>query len=121
MMVVPVNANVQKAQCIAEKCGDERLQCIKGGLMRRFQLQHHDRDDDRDDAVTERFEARLSHSSLSSTGKPYRNVPDIEMYRSKGCRLAQHRLSRRLIYEGRAAPARIPVVVREVMKTTLGN
>ena len=43
------------------------------------------------------------------------------MHRGEGRRIAQHRLSRRFIHKSRTACARIPVVVREVMKTAFSD
>jgi hypothetical protein len=54
-MVVPENANVQKAQCIAEECGEDRLQRFEGGPMRCLQLQYHNRDDYRDNTITKKL------------------------------------------------------------------
>src|SRR5882672_1413795 len=61
VMIVPVNAHVGKAQYVAEKQWGHRQQRIEGYPMRSLQFQHHDGDDDGNDAVAERFEPTAIH------------------------------------------------------------
>ena len=56
VMVVPVNADVDETQDVAEEDGQDRFQFGEVGPVRDFQFQHHDSDDDREDAVAEGFE-----------------------------------------------------------------
>src|ERR1017187_3766145 len=56
VMVVPINADVDEAQDVAEEDGQERFQGGEVGGVRDFQFQHHDGDDDGEDAVAEGFE-----------------------------------------------------------------
>jgi hypothetical protein len=64
MMVVPVDANVNEAQDIAEENRKEWLQGRKTGSFWRLHFQHHDRDDDGENPVTKSLHAALGHSSL---------------------------------------------------------
>src|ERR1700730_13322639 len=64
MMVVPVDADVNEAQNIAEENRKEWLQGRKTGSFWRLHFQHHDRDDDGENPVTKRLHAALSHPSL---------------------------------------------------------
>ena len=64
VVVVPVDADVDKAQYITEEDGDEgneRLECL---ALRHLHFQHHDGDNDGDDAITEGFETALVHRGL---------------------------------------------------------
>jgi hypothetical protein len=56
MMVVPINADVDKTQDVAEEDGQDRFESGEVGSVRDFQLEHHDGDDDREDTVAEGFE-----------------------------------------------------------------
>ena len=56
VMVVPVDADVDETEDVAEKDGQERFQGGEVGGVRDFQFQHHDGDDDGEDAVAEGFE-----------------------------------------------------------------
>ena len=56
MVIVPVNGDVDEAEDVTQKDGEERLQLGEAGAVRDFQFQHHDGDDDGDDAVAEGFE-----------------------------------------------------------------
>jgi hypothetical protein len=56
MMIVPVNADVDEAQDVAEEDGQDRFQFGEVGPVRDFQFQHHDGDDDGEDTVAEGFE-----------------------------------------------------------------
>src|SRR5215472_3172464 len=61
MMIVPVNTNIEKTHDVAEEHRQYRYQGFQAAALRYLHLQHHDRDDDRDHAVTERFQSPLAH------------------------------------------------------------
>src|SRR3954467_14079285 len=61
MVVVPVDAEVDEAEHIGGERRRERPQRRPVRAGRQAQLEHHDRDQDGDDAVAEGFEPRLMH------------------------------------------------------------
>src|SRR5258708_29927076 len=65
MMVVPVDADVNEAQDIAEENRKKWLQGRKTGSVRRLHFQHPDTDDDLEDPVTKSLHAALCHPSYS--------------------------------------------------------
>ena len=67
MVVVPVDAEVDEAQHVAEEHGHERPSAARSVAVRHLQLQHHDGDDDGDHAVAERLEPILFHDASSPT------------------------------------------------------
>ena len=65
VVVVPVDSNIRKTQHI----GEERDPCgvkehTQGVPIWHFKRQHHNRDDNRKDTVTERFETRSWHTKI---------------------------------------------------------
>jgi len=65
MMIVPVDTNVNEAQDAAQKdrnCGPKRFERRAG---RHPEVEDHDRDDDRKDAVAEGFETPFVHRRVS--------------------------------------------------------
>src|SRR4029077_191512 len=68
MMVVPVDADVNEAQDIAEENRKEWLQGCKTGSSRSLHFQHHDGDDDGEYPVTKSLHATLGHPSYSFFG-----------------------------------------------------
>ena len=65
MMIVPIDADVNEAENVAQKFWHQGHQRIHGRAVRDLELQHHDGDDDGDDAVAECFESAVAHSSDS--------------------------------------------------------
>src|SRR5438105_1709389 len=90
VMVVPIDAEKHEAQDVGQENRHERSQRLDAGAFGNFQLQNHDRDQDRDHAIAECFEPALRHlNSLprlpsiisptfyrprSSQMKPYRTL-----------------------------------------------
>src|SRR5258708_4964135 len=68
MMVVPVDADVDETQDIAEENRKEWLQGRKTGSLWRLHFQHHDGDDDGEYPVTKSVHAALGHPSYSFFG-----------------------------------------------------
>src|SRR5258708_5112036 len=62
VVIVPINAHVDEAQHITQEIGDQGLERIRGFAVRHLELQHHDGDDDGDDAIAESFEPGAVHS-----------------------------------------------------------
>src|SRR5438105_354782 len=72
VMVVPVDAKDHEAEQVHRNLRQEASQSLKIRARRRMQLEHHDRDQNCDDPVTERFEPRLVHARVPDrSGKPY--------------------------------------------------
>jgi hypothetical protein len=63
MVIVPVDADIDETQDIAQKHRQHWFQCPQVDLVRHFQFQHHDGDDDGENTVTERFQPILLHES----------------------------------------------------------
>src|SRR2546422_9051648 len=73
VMVVPVDAYVDKAEDIAQEDGKERPQCREVTAVRDLELQHHDGDDDCEHAVAERFKTSFWRSEERRVGKECRS------------------------------------------------
>ena len=65
VMIVPVDADEHEAQHIRQEHRHQRRERRDIGPVRHLHLQHHDRDDDGDHAIAERFQPSLAHSMLS--------------------------------------------------------
>src|SRR5262247_2078011 len=77
VMIVPVNRDEHEAQDIGQKDGHDGRQRSGLHAVRHLHLENHDRDDDRDDAVGEGFEASLAHTCDTTYFRRYR-VADRE-------------------------------------------
>jgi hypothetical protein len=60
VVVVPVDADIDKAQDVAQENRQQRFDRVPIRAVRHFQFQNHDRDDDGEHAITERFKPVLS-------------------------------------------------------------
>ena len=61
MVVVPVDADVDEAQHVAERTGSSGRSAARSEPCGDLQLEHHDGDDDGDHAIAEGFEAAFGH------------------------------------------------------------
>src|ERR1700752_2048652 len=61
MVIIPVDADEDIAQQVAEKSRDHGTQARQRGFVRDAQIEHHDRDEDGDHAIAESFEPSFAH------------------------------------------------------------
>ena len=61
VMVVPVDADEHEAEHVGQEYRNQRPQGVPRHLVRDVELEHHDRDEDGDNAVAERLETSLCH------------------------------------------------------------
>jgi hypothetical protein len=68
MMIVPIDRHINKAENVAEKDRDQAAERLPVSSARHLQFQHHDRDDDGDDAIAECGQPIPSHGSMPFGG-----------------------------------------------------
>src|SRR5688500_9967664 len=61
MVVVPVDADIDKAEHIAYKYRKQGMQCVGIIPMRHFHFQYHNSDDDGNHSIAESFQPIFSH------------------------------------------------------------
>src|SRR3569832_2069349 len=64
VMIVPIDPNVDKTHYVASEDRKQWPQSSEARVMRSAQLQHHNGDDDGDNAITERFHSARRHVYL---------------------------------------------------------
>src|SRR5262245_10944446 len=69
MMVVPIDAHVNVTQHVTQQYRQHWFQCIKLDLVRHLEFQDHDRDNDGEYSVAERFEPGCFHVRVRTTSK----------------------------------------------------
>jgi hypothetical protein len=62
VVVIPIDAEVDEAQNIAQKYRNQWHQSLDALTVGHLHFQYHDGDDDGDHAITKRFKPILSHS-----------------------------------------------------------
>src|SRR5437868_2080449 len=86
MMVVPVDADIDKAQHVACDNWNERRQRRKLGAVRWLQFQDHNGDDYGKYAIAEGLEPILVHPAMLSREVAHRNDPRWGVAVPSGCR-----------------------------------
>jgi hypothetical protein len=76
MMVIPINPDVNETEHVAHEHRPQRQQGLEIGAMRDFEFQHHDGDDDGNNAVAEGFQSIFSHISY---------FPAIDLASTESC------------------------------------
>src|SRR4030095_1800314 len=84
VMIVPVDPEIDEAQHVGQELRQHRAQRGEIGSLRCLQLEHHDRDDDRDHAIAERFEpARFHLLTAPIAATAYRLANTRKYWRSR--------------------------------------
>src|ERR1700730_13540851 len=91
MMIHPHDGDDEKAQEIAEKLRENAAQRDERSVARNPELQHHDGDDDGDDAVTESFEAVGTDAVHGYQNRVYQTVLSEYVYQIRGGFTTGHR------------------------------
>ncbi len=68
MVVVPVEGDEDEAEQIDRKLRDQRPKVVQAAAVRWVQVEHHDRDRDRDHCIAERLEAAAAHQWPALSG-----------------------------------------------------
>ena len=76
MVIVPVNADIDVAQDVAEKDGKHGFESLQICSTRNIHVKHHDRDDYCKHAIAECFESTFAHVN-SSTQDSEIAVPEL--------------------------------------------
>src|SRR5258706_3609659 len=84
VMVAPVDSEVNEAQDVNQKHGQNRRQRFEVRAVRNLQLEHQDRDEDREHAIAERLESPFGHRirTLYNARRPDRPIGCSENVRA---------------------------------------
>src|SRR5258706_14531240 len=62
IVIAPIDADEDKTKHLTKEHRSDRDQGSPTGIVRNFEFEHHDGDDDRDHPITESFHAASAHS-----------------------------------------------------------
>ncbi len=90
MVIIPVDADENIAQHVAEKSRNHWTQARQRGFVRDAQIEHHDRDEDGDHAIAESFEPSFAHILVFKRDVYVRRTRRIIPRRAKFAHLSVH-------------------------------